>query len=292
MAERDVVAYTPDGGEICIGLNDGIPSAVYHRLPGVSQSQLKVLRDQSPAHLRWQMDHPTPSSQAQELGAAIHDCVLLPDLFASSYLRGVPGDGRTKAIKEAREAQQLENPGATILKPEDYDTCIAVRDAIAAHPKARALLTGDAEQSALWRDPATGLLCRGRFDLLTNRSRAIVDLKSCQSAAPRDFQRAIWTYGWMVQAAFYIDAAAALGLDYDRFAFCAVEKSPPWGIALYELSLAAIDDGRKLYRPLLETYARCLETDTWPGYSEDVTVIDIPAWGAHQVADELMEGAA
>lgn len=273
------------------GLYPGIPSDEYHRMPGVSQSMLKVLRDQSPAHLRWQMEHPQPSSPAQVLGSAVHDCVLLPDVFERAWLRGIEGDGRTKAVKEAREALAAEHPAATVLKPEDYDTCIAVRGAIAAHPKARQLLTGDAEQSAFWTDEATGLLCRGRFDLLGHKTRTIVDLKTTKSAARDDFSRSIWAYGYFLQAAFYLDGAKALGLPFEHFAFVAVEKTPPYGIALYEMSMAAIDDGRKLIRPLLETYARCLETGEWPGYSDDVTVIDVPAWAPGQIARELEEAA-
>lgn len=287
----EVVAYTPDGREIRIGLNDGIPSDVYHRLPGVSQSQLKVMRDKSPAHLRWQMDHPMPSTAAQQLGAAIHDCVLLPEAFAAGYVRGVPGDGRTKAVKEAREAQALAHPGATVLTPDDYDTCIAVRDAIARHPKARQLLTGDAEQSALWRDPATGVLCRGRFDLLGKRSRSVIDLKTTRSAARDDFARSIWTYALHVQAAHYLNGAAALGLPYDRFALVAVEKEPPWGVALYELAYPAIEDGKAELEVLMASYAWCLEHDEWPGYSSNVEMIDIPRY-AQSIVKEKLEGVA
>ena len=273
------------------GLYSGIPAGEYHAMPGVAQSHLKVIRDASPAHLRWRLDHPQPSTPAQVLGSAIHDCVLLPDAFDTMWIRGIEGDGRTKAVREAREAQAAENAGATVLKPDDYDTCLAVRDAIAQHPKARQLLTGDAEQSAFWVDGPTGLLCRGRFDLLGRKTGTIVDLKTTISAAREPFSRSIWTYGYHIQAAFYLAGATALSLELDRFAFVAVEKTPPYGIALYELSLPAIDDGRRELVPLLDTYARCLERDEWPSYSPDVEVLDLPRWAPAQINDRLEEAA-
>jgi len=285
------VAFLPDGTPITVGLHSGIPADVYHQLPGFTQSMAKVIRDSSPAHLRWQMDHPQPSTAAQQLGSAIHDCVLLPDAFAAAYLRGIEGDGRTRAVKEAREALQLEHPEAVVLKPEDFDTCLSVRDAIARHPKARQLLTGDAEQSAIWIDERTGLLCRGRFDLLGHKTGTVVDLKSTQSAAREAFSRAIWTFGYHIQSAHYLSGAKALGLAFDRFAFVAVEKTPPFAVALYEMGEFAINDGARELEPLMDRYAQCVATGEWPGYSPDVEVIDLPAWAPSQINARLGEAA-
>lgn len=272
-----------------LGLHPGIPADVYHRMPGVSQSMLKILRDSSPAHLQWRMEHPQPPTAAQTLGAAIHDCVLIPDEFERLWVRGIEGDGRTKAVKEARRELEELNPTATVLKPEDFDTCLWVRDAIARHPKARQLLMGDAEQSAFWLDPKTGILCRGRFDLLGHKTGTIVDLKTTISAARAPFSRSIFSYGYHIQAAHYLAGARALDLPHTHFAIIAVEKTPPYGIALYELADPAIEDGARELEPLMETYAWCLENNTWPGYSEDVEVIDLPRWAAGQIDERLEE---
>jgi len=277
--------------ELAPGLYPNIPMEEYHQLPGVSQSMLKTLRDLSPAHLKWQMDHPSPSTPAQILGSAVHDCVLLPELFETAWVRNVEGDGRTKAVKEARAALAAEHPEATVLSASDHDTCLAIRDAIAAHPKARQLLIGDAEQSALWIDEPTGVLARGRFDLLGHKTGTIVDLKTTRCAARDPFHRDIWNYGYHIQAAHYLGGAKALGLPFRNFAFVAIEKDPPYGVALYELSIEAIQDGTRELRPLLDRYAECLESDTWPGYSENVEVIDIPVWAPRQIDERLGEAA-
>jgi len=281
------------------GLHGEIPVEEYHRLPGVSQSQLKVLRDLSPAHLRWRLDNPPPSSPAQVIGAAIHDAVLLPDLFETAWLRGIEGDGRTKAVKDARAELAVQHPNATVLSPEAYDTCLAVRNAIAAHPKARQLLIGDAEQSALWLDPDTGILCRGRCDLLGHRTGTIVDLKTTRCAAREPFSRDIWTYGYHMQGAFYLAGAQALGLEMDKFAIVAVEKEPPYGVALYEMTEAAIHDGNREIRPLLALFAECEAAGEWPGYGftrdgdgnlrHTVELVDLPTWAPNKINERLGE---
>jgi len=269
------------------GLYEKVPAATYHRMPGVSQSQLKVLRELSPAHLRWQMDHPPEPSPAMVLGAAIHDAILLPDDFETVWRPLAAGDGRTKTVRGLRAAEAAAAPYAVFLTTQDYATCLAVRDAVAANKKARQLLNGEAERSAVWNDPRTGILCRGRFDLLGERTGTIVDLKTSRCAAKDKFSRDIWSYGYHMQAAFYLQGARALGLEYDRFAFVVVEKDPPYGVALYEMSHGAIKDGEREIEPLMDLYRQCIEGDVWPGYSEHVQMIDLPAWAPHQLDQKL-----
>ena len=271
-----------------VGLHAGVPEADYHGWAGVSQSQLKVLRDFSPAHLRWQLDHPSEPTDALILGAAVHDFVLLPELAEEVWVRAPEGDRRTKAVKEAWQALEAAYPNATILKATDYDTCVAVRDAIAAHPTARQLLVGQPEQSAVWSDPDTGVLCRGRYDLLGERTGTIVDLKTCRSAAPEAFSLAVWNFGYHLQAAHYLAGAKALGLDYDRFAFVAVEKDPPYCVALYELTEADVYDGERELRPLLARYAQCLDNDEWPAYPTEVRLLQLPAWAPRKIDERLL----
>ena len=94
------------------GLYADIPMLEYHTWEGASQSRLKVIRDQSPAHLRWQMDHPSPPSDAQAVGSAVHTAVLEPELFASSYDLGPTKTRGTQAwIAEAGHQQSEPTEG-------------------------------------------------------------------------------------------------------------------------------------------------------------------------------------
>jgi exodeoxyribonuclease VIII len=280
-----VLTQQPTGTEP--GLFPGVDALIYHRWPGASQSRLKVLRDKSPAHLRYQMDHPPEPTEAMIVGAAVHTCVLESDLFPGLYLRAIPGDGRTTAIKEARKAQAESHPGAIILKPDDFDTCLAIREAVAAHPNTRHLLEGERECSAVWRDSATGVLCRGRFDDVARSIGALTDLKTTADASPHRFPMAIYNFGYHIQAAHYLRGAKALGIDADSFGIVAVEKEPPYAVAVYQLTGAAIYDGERELDPLLERWAECEATGRWPGYDEAVVQIDLPTWAPMQITQRI-----
>jgi exodeoxyribonuclease VIII len=196
------------------GLHANVANDTYHRWRGASQSRLVMLRDKSPAHVHWAMEHPEEATPAMQLGAAIHVAVLEPGLFEGRYVRDIEGDGRSKAVKEAR-AELRANcvPGAVFLKAADYDTCLAVRDAVAAHPIAKALLDGPTERSAVWRDKETGALCKARFDQLTNGVPALTDLKTTADASPEAFARSIYRYGYYLQAAHYLSGGQTLRLS-------------------------------------------------------------------------------
>jgi len=273
------------------GLFPGVDALTYHRWAGASQSRLKIMRDHTPAHVRWTMDHPDEPTDAMRLGAAVHTAVLEPDLFPVLYKRGIPGDGRTKAVQEARNALKAEFPGATILKPDDFAVCLAVRDAVAAHPHTKHLLEGERECSAVWRDEATSVLCRGRFDDIARGIGAITDLKTTKDASPFRFPAFIYQYGYHIQGAMYLRGAKALGIDADSFAIVAVEKEPPFAVAVYQLAGAAIYDGTRELEPLLERWAECEATGEWPGYPTDIVLLDLPTWAPKQITDRIGEDA-
>ena len=273
-----------------IGLYPGVNALEYHRWTGASQSRLKVLRDKSPAHLRWQMDHPEEQTDAMRLGAAVHTCVLEPDLFPCVYVRAIEGDGRTKAIKDARTQQALDNPGATILPADDFDTCLAIRDSVGRHPSAKHLLAGERERSAIWTDPETGVRCRGRFDDIAREFGAITDLKTCMDASPNRFPRDLYIYGYHIQAAMYLRGAVELGLGCDTFGFVAVEKEPPYAVAVYQLAAPAIHDGVRELNRLLAIWAQCEASGEWPGYDTNIVTIDLPGYAPAQITERI--GAA
>lgn len=269
------------------GLHPGVDALEYHQWPGASQSRLKILRDQSPAHLRWSMDHREEPTDAMRLGAAFHTCVLEPARFPALYLRAPEGDGRTKAVKDALAALQLQHPAATFLKPREYDTCLAMRDAVAAHPSARVLLDGEHEASAVWADPETGVLCRGRFDAVGRGIGAITDLKSAADASPHRFPLAAYKLGYHIQASHYLSGASALGIEADSFGMVVVEKEPPYAVAVYQIHAAALHDGDRERRALLDTWAVCESSGTWPGYATEIVILDLPKWAPGQITERV-----
>lgn len=269
------------------GLHTGVPDAPYHAFDACSNSRLGHLL-RSPAHCRTAIDAPAAAFPAQLLGTAVHAAVLEPERFESQYIVAPDVDRRTKAGRAAW-AELVERFGEKrILKPDDFEVCLRVRDAIAAHPAARALLAtqGLREVSALWQhtpDGAAPLRCKARLDHLSTERGLIVDLKTTRDASPAAFERSLFNFGYHRQAAFYIHGMAALGYPIHDFAFICVEKTPPYGVAVYRIASEAVEAGWQQLQPLIATYAACRATDRWPGYPDEIQSITLPRWAWSQL---------
>lgn len=288
-----------------------MPMDVYHAMNAASNSRLsKILR--SPAHLKAYLDAPRQDTIAQKIGRAVHIAILEPDSFASTFtvaeqcsatkkgdglrctfpgvafhaglgwLCGIHVKGAPGAIDDSR----------IVLSPTDYATCLAVRDSVRRHPAARALLEAltAIELSVFWVDAETGVPCKARFDgFAPFAGGTIIDIKSCVDASRREFERTIFTRGYHRQGAFYLDGGTAAALHAAHFVNIAVEKEPPYAVAVYRPLESAIDAGREQLRPALRLYAECERTQLWPAYSDDVQDIALPDWSWKQIDQQIME---
>jgi hypothetical protein len=295
------------------GVYPNTPMDVYHRWPGASNSRLSKLR-QSPAHLKAYLDEPPAERHALIVGRAVHTTILEPDAFdavftvAEQCTADKKSDGKRCTNSgvglHARlgwlcgvHQKGVSNewaPMKFVLPMDDFTACCRVRDAVYAHPAAAAMLSGPhfTELSVLWTDPAVGIGCKARLDLLSREigGGTIVDVKSTRDASRREFERAIFTYGYHRQAAFYQDAAAAHGIAVAHYVIIAVEKEPPYAVAVYRLTEGAINAGRDQLRPLLARYAECVTRNQWPGYPTEVQDIAIPPWAWQQIDEEVARG--
>lgn len=267
------------------GIHPDVPAAEYHAWDAASNSRLNVLQ-RSAAHLRHEIGHPSPPSDAQVLGDAVHYAVLQPDLFGVRYACAPECDRRTKAGKETWEAFAAENVGRTVLKRDDHTLCLALRDAVRAHPLARSLLAAAAahrEVSLVWTDEESGVTCKARADLAAPAAAIVADLKTTTDASPGAFGRSVFNFGYHRQAAHYMNGFRALGIDVSDFLFIAVEKSPPHCVAVYRIDDDALEAGRHQLRGLLKRYHACTTSGAYPGYGDDILSLSLPAWAYSQL---------
>src|SRR5688572_8382434 len=68
-----------------LGIIPTLSHEQYLAAPGVSHSMLKVIRDQSPAHLRSQMSAPKEATPSQRIGTLTHALLLQPDTMAGAF---------------------------------------------------------------------------------------------------------------------------------------------------------------------------------------------------------------
>lgn len=289
--ERTISAITRPG------VYDGIPEATYHADPvkGGSLSSggaRKLLAPSCPALFKYELDHKRPHKKEFDFGHAAHELVL--GVGSGIEVIDAP-DWKKKDAQEAKKAAYANN--RVPLLPKDMDVVKAMAKALKEHPIAGALFqpgTGKPEQSLFWKDPATGVICRARFDWLPTQvkgKRLIVgDYKTCRSAEPRALQKAIAEHGYHQQDDWYRMGARALGIGdaATSFVFVFQEKTPPYLVTVVELEIEARRIASERNRRALEIYARCKETGHWPGYSEEITGLELPLWAERQHEEEFI----
>jgi hypothetical protein len=260
-----------------------IPAEQYHADPveggSLSSSGARKILD-SPARFRYDLDHPSPTTKAFDLGHAAHRLVLGA---GADWVLVDRERWDTKDVKA--EVADIRAAGRVPIKRSDFEAIHAMAAAIHQHPLARALLDladdGIPEQVLVWQDPTTGVWRRSMLDYRVGRT--IVDYKTTTSASPAAFARAVATYGYHQQDAYYRDGVTALGLaDDPAFVFVVQEKEPPYLVAVYDLDDEAVRIGRERNRRALEVYRDCTEAGLWPGYSTDIETIALPRWVERQ----------
>lgn len=255
----------------------------YHNGEGISRSKL-VEFQKSPYHYWYKANHPEKmrdveviaKTHALEFGNALHTFVLEPDDFHKRYAVFQKINRQTKVGKEAYAQFLLEVDGKALISEDAYDEIRAMSDAIQAHELARDMIS-DAwyEKSIYWNDSNTDLLCKVRPDIW--HDGFIVDLKTTVSARYSDFQKSIFNYGYHIQAGMIQEALrCALGKDIKTFVFVAIEKEPPYALAVYQLEDMALEHGVRQFRDIIMGIRRCIDENHWPSYESGL--INLPNW--------------
>lgn len=267
--------------ELPPGLHSNVPERVYHaRMLGIASKSLLDEVRRSPKHyleaVHGPLWSPTP---AMIVGTALHCAVFEPARFETAYACEPDfGDCRQAANKRARNEWRAAHEGRIPLSDKDLTAVLGMARALREHPVAgRMLVGGEGEVTLRWRDPETGIECKGRLDYLRRDLRLAADLKSTDDVGRDAFTRTVARFRYHRQEAMYREAGELLGA-FERFAFVAVERDPPHDVAVRMLGVKSIAKGRATIRADLRTLAECIAADRWPGCSDEIETIEIPDW--------------
>lgn len=176
--------------------------------------------------------------------------------------------------------------GDVPLKRPQMEQVEAMAAALRRHPWAAALFTpgtGRAEQTIVWRDERTGVMCRALLDWLpdpTPNRFIFRDYKTGATTSLMKPDRTIDDFGYYFQAAFHLAGLRALGLAGDDAQALIVmqQKDPPYLVRVVQLDGQAMRVGALRVREALQLYADCRAADVWPSWSDDIEVISLPIW--------------
>lgn len=252
-------------------LFNGWQDKKYRDAPGISQSALKqVLK--SPYKYKYFLDNPEPPTPAMEFGLLLHTVVLQPSVFIDEYAIIPKVDRRTKIGKADYADFCEENKDKIWCKLDDYEKCVEMMNALDTNKQALSLLANadEREASIFWSDESTGTPCKGRIDAIGDY---LIDIKTTEDASYYGFMRSIRTYGYDVQAAFYVDGYFQATGKSKGFVFIAIEKKPPYAIGVYQLDEIGMSGGYQRYCKGLEVMKKCQAEDYWPSYTDNISTI-------------------
>lgn len=274
------------------GLYPNVAEQSYHAdQRAISQSDMRMIL-KSPAHFRWAKDHPAEPKQVFDYGSAAHALVLgvgQPIEVIEVEVEATRDGRRQKIVADNhafRLVQEAEDraraAGRIPLLPEEWRHVQEMADALTHHRLAMELLSdGQAEVSAYALDEPTAVWVKGRFDFL---GQSLVDFKTTVSADPAGWAKKCIDYGYDLQAATYLDLAAANGRPDLGWVWICQEKTEPYVATVMVPEPELIDRGRRLKRRALEMFRDCSEAGVWPAYCPDdeFVMVAAPPWALRE----------
>lgn len=289
----------PNELPVATGIRYDLENEEYHSGPGVSNSGLGYI-DISPYYF-WAMninpDRPERTVRGGQLeGTLAHCAILEPNEFKHRYVvlpkdaPRRPSEAQWNAKNPSPESQasmawwtawNAQNTSKQVITDCQYETAMRQAESAWRIRDFRDAIDGGGipEASAYWFDQETGVLCRCRPDLHYKMGGGTVlfDVKTYSSADPHEFARQAARKTYHRQDAMYSEGFEQASESKTlAFIFVAVESDYPYQATAMELAPDSRAAGYAKYRQNLKTYAECMKTNVWPGYSTSIESIELP----------------
>jgi hypothetical protein len=270
----------------------GMSNAEYHTdTTAISASGLKLFA-RSPAHYyAAYLDPNRPQRQptaAMKLGTATHCAILEPAEFDARYAMLPPGINlRTNEGKATRDS--IMASGRDILDADDMAAVTRMASAFRESNTAAALFAKPHHVESSVFATIGGVKCKCRPDFMTSDGLLVIDVKTTRDASPEEFGKSAWNLGYHLQAAFYRRVISEATGTTPDFIFGCVESEAPHLTAFYSVPPYLLEYADGLIDALLESYAECLKTDTWPGYGSDMQELSVPGYAMRAIENENID---
>lgn len=257
-----------------------VPRNTYDKIEAANISMLLEGVDNM-EKLKYAKTHPKEKTPEKTFGIAYHLSVFEPGDFGKRVIQCPYSDYKKQEARDWRDEQELN--GLIPLKADAMQQIREMKEALLKHPDVAEILStpGKSEVALEWIDPDTQVKCKGRLDRLSQYKGYtwIWDLKTCQSAALREFQRSVINDNYHCRADWYLSGCNALHEADRRFCWIAQEKTPPYSVALYEPDDNFLSAGKRIWKRLLKEYKEACETKIFKGYPLGIETLEMPAWG-------------
>ena len=223
---------------------------------------------------------PDKETDALIFGKLAHCILLEPEEFNKRFLV-MDWGAKTRGTKY--DKAKFENPGKTIVSPEEYDKAVKMLANVRNHPLAREIIKGAmCEVPFTWMDELTGLPCKCKIDALKNTRSGLVVIDYKTSSDIPGLLRWAEKLQYPLQDAFYCEGVKAkYGQEPVEFVFIVQsnKENEEDVIAVvnvdYDSRLAAHDilQERKLQiKDCLDRWEKTHDKFVWSDYPERVTM--------------------
>jgi hypothetical protein len=264
----------------------------YFALDAVNASTLKAM--DNPELMKYKKDNPEVK-ECYAFGSVFHDWTLrnLTVNKCESVAISPFDSFRTKESKSWKTEQARNGIYSLSQKDADkwQDQVEQMAEAVYTMPEfVDEMNVSGREVVVLWDKEFKGhtVACKAKLDLFNPSSQYIYDLKSAKSLD--QFDGSIFSFGYYISAAWYLEAARVAGAKATGFRFAVAGKDKPYQAILRELDLSHIAQGAKEIESLLERYILCSEKDCWPSpYSKTAEVVETPGWFINKMTQDIIE---
>lgn len=261
------------------------PDSEYFENPAIGSTAGKLFLHDGPAAFRFG-DKGGPSPEVAAVGHAVHCHVLEgAEEFRKRFLWGVSGDGRTKAVKDARKAQAEEaaEKGMEILTPtSSFNQTVLdlMTKNVRMHPKVMHLIGhGEAELAAratITSPRGNMVRLQAKIDYLVDwgnwsESQAwhVLDLKTIDKIG--NIAQAMKRFDYLYQVGHYCLILRDYLDTMPSWSFVFVEKRAPYTAAKVVIAPGDIEQAIARAEQNAFKLADCLKSDHWPtGYENEM----------------------
>jgi len=288
---------------------------LYAQIPALNKSLLSKMAS-TPADALLYLQSGGEMSDDLLFGIGAHCLLWEPARFAAHFTIGPDVKLNTKEGKAEWANFCAGNPGRTHIRGKDGQAMLGMRAALQEHPLASAIVraSGMAESTMVWRDEFTGAWCKARpdWDFVINDEISglladsgvnldagvpvMADYKTARDASKWGFSKAYGTYKYYLQEAMYRDGrAVAMGEDPAAFFFIAQEKTAPYKCNVFTFDRQRVDQGRRLYREMIDLHKQCMLRRQWPALDGREYVgglladVRVPEFAMHAADDATFE---
>lgn len=268
--------------------NPQLPHHVYHadKTRVGSSSLRKILKSPRSFYDEFFLQQAREETPEMRFGSYFHVAFLEPKKFKETFIIQPDfGDLRIKINKEKKqEWERSLKPNQALISQEDHDCIQRMLESAWLNKDVKNLIEFESrhatsEVSILYTDIETRIRCKARPDFFRSDIGLLLDLKTTRDCRKEEFSKSIWFNRYDFQMAMYAEATEILTNKKPYCLFLAIEKTPPYEIALYECEPGIIDRGSRDYHAALRELQACIQMKTWHGVQQHgIETIGLPRW--------------